>query len=187
VEPSDLLKIVVEVLERLQLPYFVTGSMASTHYGIARFTNDIDVVVDLPIERIRDFCTSFPSDDFYVSEDAARDAVLRHSQFNILHPTSGLKIDVMVPDQSAFNRSRLTRRRNEPATKDFAAWYASPEDVILKKMDWYRIGESERHLRDIAEVLQVRGDSIDRAYIESWVQELGLEDIWKAVQQKVAQ
>jgi hypothetical protein len=119
-----------------------------------------------------------------VSEDAARDAVIRHSQFNILHPTSGLKIDVIVPDRSAFNKSRRARRRSELATGEFSTWYASPEDVILKKMDWYRMGESERHLRDITDVLRVQGAKIDRGYIEAWAAQLGLSEIWAAVLQR---
>ena len=90
-EPSELLRFVVSVLERLGLRYFVTGSTATIFYGEPRFTNDIDIVVELPAERVDEFCRQFPEDDFCVSTAAADAAVERHSMFNIIHPRSGLK------------------------------------------------------------------------------------------------
>ncbi len=87
-EQSDLLRYVARVLEDMGLRYFVTGSTATIFYGEPRFTNDIDVVVDLPASRVAEFCRRFPESDFYVSEAAAHEAVLRKSQFNIIQPAS---------------------------------------------------------------------------------------------------
>ncbi|MGD1276627.1 MAG: hypothetical protein ABR964_05315 [Tepidisphaeraceae bacterium] len=185
-EQSELLRYVVRVVEDMRLRYFVTGSTATIFYGEPRFTNDIDVVIELPEERITDFCRQFPEGDFYVSEAAAHDAVRRNGQFNIIHPASGLKVDVIVPASSPFNQSRFARIRRVHAGKDFEAFFASPEDAIIKKMEYYRQGGSEKHLRDITGILKTSPEQIDTAYIARWVQTMGLDDIWTAIQERTA-
>ena len=116
-EQSELLRFVVSVLERLNLPYFVTGSTVTIFYGEPRFTNDIDIVVDLPAAAVEEFCRQFPEDDFYVSQQAASDAVRRRSQFNIIQPRSGLKVDVIVPAASEFNRARFAASQESPGRR----------------------------------------------------------------------
>jgi hypothetical protein len=184
-EQLDLLRYVARIIEGMGLRYFVTGSTATIFYGEPRFTNDIDVVVELSEQRIVDFCRRFPQDEFYVSEAAARQAVLNKGQFNIIHPASGLKVDVIVPEPSPFNESRFVRVRRLHAADDFDACFASPEDAIIKKMDYYRHGGSEKHLRDIAGVLKTSRDQIDMAYITRWAQEMGLGDLWSAIQERM--
>lgn len=179
-EPSELLRYVITVLERLGTRYFVTGSTASIFFGEPRFTNDIDIVVDLkPGDEAR-FCAQFP-EEFYVSEEAVRRAIARKRQFNVLHPASGLKVDVIVPADTLFNRSRFSRIQRIRPEADFEASFASPEDVIVKKMDFFREGGSEKHLRDIAGILKISGHQLDYGYIESWAETLGLETIWKTL------
>ena len=184
-EPSELLHFLVKALERLQLRYFVTGSTVTVFYGEPRFTNDIDVVVDLPEAAVTEFCRQFPGDEFYLSEEAARDAIRRRSQFNIIHPRSGLKIDVMIPVASEFNKSRFDRMRKVQAGADWEACFAAPEDAIIKKMEYFREGGSEKHLRDIAGVLKTSGSGIDMDYIERWARALAVADIWHAILQRV--
>ena len=177
-EQSELLRHCTTVLEQLGLRYFVTGSVATIFYGEPRFTNDIDIVVDLPSSRISDFCRAFPSEDFYVSEEAVRRAISRKGQFNVIHPASGLKVDVMIPSEDAFNRSRFARIRRLRPASDFDTAFASPEDVILKKLEYYREGGSEKHLRDIAGVLKISGAQIDLTYIDEWASRLELSEVW---------
>lgn len=180
-EPSELLRRVIEVLERMGLRYFVTGSMATIFFGEPRFTNDIDIVVDLPAGRIPEFCAAFPAPDFYLSEETVRRAVSRRGQFNVIHPSSGLKVDVMVPADSPFNRSRFSRVGRVRPAPDFDATFSSAEDVILKKMEAYREGGSEKHLRDIAGVLKISGAHLDHGYIAEWADRLGVADVWKEI------
>jgi hypothetical protein len=180
-EPSELLRYAIQVLEKLGLRYFVTGSTATIFYGEPRFTNDIDIVVDLPPGRVEELCAAFPSSEFYVSEEAARRAVSRRGQFNVIHPASGLKLDLMIPAESSFNQSRFARVRRLHPAPDYDAVFASIEDVILKKMEYYREGGSEKHLRDIAGVLKISGGAVDRGYIEDWAERLGLEEIWQTI------
>jgi uncharacterized protein (DUF1330 family) len=180
-EPSELLRFVVSVLERLGISYFVTGSTVTIFYGEPRFTNDIDIVVDLPAEAVAEFCRQFPEDDFYVSAAAAREAVRRRSMFNIIQPHSGLKVDVIIPAPSEFNRARFARARRVQAGEEWDAAFSSPEDAILKKMEFYREGGSDKHLRDIASVLRTSGAAIDTAHIDEWASTLGLTDLWRAI------
>ena len=180
-EQSELLRYFTAVLEQLGLPYFVTGSVATIFFGEPRFTNDIDIVVDFPASRISAFCEAFPSNDFYMSEEAVRRAVTSKGQFNVIHPASGLKVDVMVPSPSAFNRSRFARARRLRPAPDFEAVFATPEDVILKKLEYYRDGGSEKHLRDITGVLKISGAKIDLVYVDEWSRRLGLSDVWTKV------
>ena len=111
----------------------------------------------------------------------------RRGQFNVIHPRSGLKVDFMVSGDSPLDRSRFLRARRLSPGPDFQASFSSPEDVILKKMEFYQEGRSEKHLRDIAGVLKVSGDQIDRSYIEDWVSRLALEEVWQEVQRRRSQ
>jgi hypothetical protein len=180
-EQSELLRYCTKLLEQLGLRYFVTGSVATIFFGEPRFTNDIDIVVDLPADRISELCGAFPAADFYVSEESVRSAVSRKGQFNIIHPASGLKVDIMVPSEDAFNRSRFSRVRRLRPAPDYEVVFASPEDVILKKLEYYLEGGSEKHLRDIAGVLKISGPEIDFTYIDEWAARLGLYEIWGKV------
>lgn len=182
---DELLRRVVAVLEDLELPYLLTGSIATTLYGEPRFTNDIDVVVDLPARRIEEFCAAFPSDEYYLDEESVRRAVDRHRQFNVIHPRSALKVDVIIPPPSAFERSRFARARREAPATDFTAVFSSPEDAIIKKMESYRDGGSDKHLRDIVGVLKIGGEAIDREYIGEWAQRLDVQEIWQRILQRI--
>jgi hypothetical protein len=180
-ELHDLLERLVAALERLQIPYLITGSVAAMAYGEPRLTNDIDVVVDLHESHVRDMLAQFPPDEFYLSDEAIRDALARKGQFSIIHPASGLKIDVMVQQGTPFEQSRFERARIVHFTDVRGAYFASPEDVILKKMQYYREGGSEKHLRDIGGIMKVSAGAIDEAYIGQWADQLRLREIWDAL------
>jgi hypothetical protein len=184
-EPADLLRHACDLMDRLQLTYLVTGSTATIAYGEPRFTNDIDILVDLPPDRVAAFCAGFPENQFYINPTAVADAVRSRHQFNVLHPASGLKIDFIVLSDSEFDRSRQGRARSLPVLTDRLVSFASPEDVIIKKMVYYQEGGSEKHLRDIAGVLRVQGDALDRGYIETWVGKLGLSAIWQTILDRI--
>lgn len=180
-EQFDLRAHLIEVLERLGLDYFITGSVAAIFYGEPRFTNDVDVVVRLPPDAVSRFCAQFPAPDFYVSEEAATRAVRSCGQFNIIHPDSGLKVDVIVPDDSPYNRSRLARKQRGRADPTHDAFFAAPEDVILKKMQYYQEGGSEKHIRDITGILKLSWDRLDASYVREWAARLGLTEIWETI------
>ncbi len=182
---DELLRHVVDVLERLELRYFVTGSIASIYYGEPRLTNDIDVVVDLADQNIPAFHAAFPQEDFYLSVEAAARAIRTHGSFNILHPSSGLKIDVIVPEKTLFNHFRFQRTKRVQAVEGLESSFSSAEDVILMKMEFFRQGSSDKHLRDITGILKLSGDQLDIDYIENWADQMGLETIWRTLRSRV--
>jgi hypothetical protein len=185
--PTNLLQFVADVCGRLQLPYFVTGSVAAGFFSEPRLTNDVDVVVDLNQYNVVEFCNQFNPDVYYVSTDAAREAVNLHSQFNILHPESGFKIDVMIPADSAYSRNRFARARPVKMVSGTTVMSSTPEDVILKKLEYYREGGSEKHVRDIASLLKVGVKEIDRYYLDQWALRLGLKDTWDEMKKRTQQ
>ncbi|MHB8893744.1 MAG: nucleotidyltransferase family protein [Candidatus Geothermincolia bacterium] len=183
--PSELLEHVVAVFERLGIPYLVTGSVAAMAYGEPRLTNDIDIVAGITERHIPGLLEAFPAADYYLYEAAVRDAIRRPGQFNIIHPASGLKIDVIIRRDTAFDHSRFGRIRRIHPAENFEADFAAPEDVIIKKMEYYREGGSEKHLRDITGILLTSASDVDRPYIEHWAQQLGLSEIWEAIEKRL--
>lgn len=165
IQQDELLRLLIEILERHRLRYFVTGSVAAIYYGEPRFTNDIDVVVDLSKPQIKDFCAEFPTGEFYVSEEAVERAVERHGMSNVIHIRSSLKIDIMIPENSLFDHSRFQRAARVKPDDGYEAYFATAEDVIVKKMDFFREGGSEKHLRDITGIIKVSDQKLDHEYI----------------------
>jgi hypothetical protein len=108
-EPSELIKYVCRVLEGLSVRYLITGSQATIAYGEPRFTNDIDIVAELSMATIDEFCAAFPDSDFYLNWPAAHEAIRERGMFTIIHPASGLKVDVIVPKGTLHDHLRLAR------------------------------------------------------------------------------
>lgn len=172
---------VVEALERLGVPYGVGGSVASSAYGRARSTLDVDVVADLGPEHVRAFVTAL-SAGYYVDEAMIRDAVSRHASFNLIHLGTMTKVDVFVLEDRAFDRSAFSRRREdtlEPGAGARRFWLTSPEDIVLHKLEWFRKGGgvSERQWADVVGVLQVQGPALDWDYLGRWARDLGVDDL----------
>jgi hypothetical protein len=184
-EQIDILRHTVDVLERLQIPYLIVGSFASIAYGESRFTQDIDVVVALQTKDVPAFVTAFPAPEFYLSESAIRDAIRDSFQFNVIHPASGNKIDFMLPKPGPWPSLHMSRGRQVRLLPDRDVRVAAPEDVIIGKLWYYAEGGGDRHLRDIAGILRVTGEGVDRAEVERWARQLGYLDIWQQIIQKV--
>lgn len=183
---AEILRYVVEALEALTIPYMIGGSQASIYYGEPRFTRDIDLVAELEPAHLPGLRDRFPAPEFYLSDEAMREAVDTRGQFNIIHPASGLKIDIFVNKDTPYDRLRMERRQRLPLVPGQNAWFARPEDVILYKLIYYREGQSELHLRDVVGILRVSGDELDRPYVTEWVERLGLRPLWEAVLKRAA-
>lgn len=170
---------VLRALERCRVPYMIAGSVAAMLYGEPRLTNDMDVVVELAPEHVEPLLSLFQGDDYYApSAEFVRAIVANGGAFNIIHVASASKVDLIVRRHNEFAVREFSRRRPLPFTEEFEAFVATPEDVILSKLLFYREGRSEKHLIDIAGVLRVSAGQIDERYIESWVLRLGLGDAW---------
>jgi len=185
VRQIELLRFVVEVLDRLGIRYAVVGLYASGAWGEPRMTRDIDIVIDLPMLQADSLCGVFPDDEFYVSRAAAIEAVHQRSQFNVIHPKSGNKIDFMIAKSDEWSAAQLSRRKLVAFEADTRGYVATPEDVILGKLMCYLDGGSEKHLRDIAGVMNISGETLDRTYITRFAGQFGAGDVWRAILERV--
>ncbi len=185
--PFELLQKIVETFEGLQIPYLVTGAVASMAYGEPRLTNDIDIVAAIFERHIPGLLKAFPEDEFFITEDMVREAIKNQSQFNIIQPASGLKVDVIIKKNTPFDTSRFNRKRRLSPSESYQADFAAPEDVIIKKMEYYKEGGSEKHLRDITGILKISGDEVDRDYISEWSKRLELTEIWNAILKRLGE
>ncbi len=183
--PEMLLYTLVDLFERLNVPYFVTGSVAAMTYGEPRLTLDVDIVAELREEHVPAFCETFAPPDYYVSGETVRAAIRTHRQFNVLHITDGVKADIIIPKNTEFNQSRLKRRRPKQVGSRDGVIIASPEDVILKKMEYFQEGGSEKHLRDIVSMLKISSTMIDQDYIAHWAMTLNVQDVWQMILRKL--
>lgn len=166
----ELLQDCLRRLNRINVAYYLTGSMASNYWGIPRTTHDLDFVVQLPPSAVPRVIQEF-SDDFYIEEAAVRAAYQPPHQFNAIDTRSALKVDFWLPKSEPFDRVMLKRR--VPVTLfGESAWVATAEDVILHKLIWNRISPSDRQLGDAAGVVAVQADSLDKNYLKQWAQEL---------------
>ncbi len=184
-EQSDLMRTVVRSLETLRIPYMITGSQASAYYGEPRFTRDIDIVADIKPGQVNEFAAFFPPPEFYCDKDMIAEEIATRGQFNIIHAGSGLKIDIILTKKTAFSQTEFSRRKRSAVFPDQEGAFASPEDVILKKMEFYKEGGSEKHLRDITGILKISGEELDLRYIEDWAGRLGVMEIWTAVKNRL--
>jgi hypothetical protein len=176
-----LIRDVVGYLEAADVPYFITGSIASAYYSEPRLTRDCDMVVNMSLSDASKFTQAMVRQGYYASEEAARDAVSRLTSFNVISAEEGFKVDVMVHDDDGYEGLRMKRRRRATLLDNLPVWISTPEDVILKKLEFYREGGSDKHLRDIASMLRISGDSIDRTYLEHWGARRGVLSQWRHV------
>ena len=176
---------VAETFERLGVRYHVGGSVASSAQGVARATLDIDLVADIGDSDISGFVRDLEK-EYYLDEQAIRDAVRRRSGFNLIHLETMMKIDVFVLktrpyDREAFGRMIADTLQEGDDARKF--YLATPEDIILNKLEWFEMGNrvSQRQLHDVIGVMKVQGDTLDRAYMERWALEIGVLDLLNEV------
>jgi hypothetical protein len=179
--PSALIP-VTEVLERLGIRYCLGGSVASSAYGIARATLDIDLVAELREEHVGPLVESLQR-TFYIDAEMVQQAIQHQSSVNVIHLDSMMKIDLFVPKSRLYDLQSFERRQRIPIEGLAGAhefYLASAEDIILQKLDWYRQsgGVSERQWNDVLGVLKVQASNLDFAYLERWARELGLDELF---------
>lgn len=173
---------VTSLLNAMDVPYVIGGSVASTVHGLVRTTLDVDIVVDLKTQHIERFVAGL-SEQFYVDETSVRRAIERQTSFNLIHLETMVKIDLFLPKDRPFDRQQLARRISEQIIpdSDSALWILTAEDVILAKLDWFRQGGgvSERQWRDILGVIKTQGDRLDNDYLLREAARLDVSDLLK--------
>lgn len=180
---AELSLLFVRPLNRLRVRYFVSGSVAAILYGEPRLTHDVDLVVFLREAEIARLLEVFPSPAFYLPPAAIIAAEIARPQkghFNVIHADTGFKADFYTAGRDelhgwAFRNARQLAYRGEPVI------VAPPEYVIVRKLEYFREGGSEKHLRDIRSMLAVSGDTLDRLALQDWVQRCGVSAEWQLV------
>ena len=179
-EPISVIISVTKVFEKLKIPYLIGGSLASTIYGLVRTTQDADIVAEMKLSHVRSFILALKS-EFYLDEELITYSVIHNSSFNIIHRRTMFKVDIFVPNESPFQQSQQNRAQKQILFDhpEITAYFASPEDTILAKLDWFRKGNevSERQWRDILGILKLRQGDLDLKYLQKWAIELNVGDL----------
>jgi len=179
--PTEVLRRITVALDSAGIPYMLTGSFASVFYGSPRSTQDIDLVISATKEQLRQFVATLPGGEYYSDLGAALEAHGRESMFNIIDMRTNWKIDMIVRKSRAFSREEFGRRQSV-SLEGVPLFVASAEDVILAKLEWSKLAQSQRQIEDAAGILRIRTDLLDRSYLDKWVRELGLTKGWNEAQ-----
>jgi hypothetical protein len=179
-EPIEVTLKVTDVFEKLGVAYLIGGSLASTLHGMIRTTQDSDIVADMRQEHLQPFVAAL-QDEFYIDAEMIADSIQRSASFNIIHRESMFKVDVFTPRPRPYLQSQFARAQRQAFTfeTEISAKFASPEDTVLSKLEWYRLGGevSERQWRDILGVLKTRSGDLDLKYLQTWAKELKVSDL----------
>jgi len=176
--PGGLLRTIVAALEAARIPHMVVGSFASTAHGEPRTTRDLDLVIDPSLDQLNRVIGALDPERFYVDPDVARDALRRRSMFNVIEIATGWKLDLVIRKARPFSIEEM-QRRTITKILGMDVPTATAEDTIIAKLEWAKLGASDRQLEDVAGILRVRGAELDLDYIERWVTELGLAEPWR--------
>jgi hypothetical protein len=182
-ESSEAIQVafyITTLLDSLGIPYVVVGSMASIVHGQARTTLDVDILADIQQNQVDRFVAGL-SDKFYVDELAIREAIKHRSSFNLIYLSSMFKVDIFLPKNRAFDQQQLNRkvRARIMPSSDESYWVLSAEDIILAKLDWFRLGSevSERQWRDVLSILKAHDTGLDISYLRQWASALEVSDL----------
>jgi hypothetical protein len=168
-------------LNKLKIPYAITGAVASIIYGEPRLTHDLDLVVMIKTGDMERFVQAFPSTEFYCPPvEVIRMEIERphRGHFNLIHHETGAKADIYLAGEDELHRWALSKRR-EFDIEGERVWVAPPEYVIIRKLEYFREGGSEKHLRDIGGMLELSSDQIDFKELEEFVHRYSLEEEWQ--------
>ena len=175
---GDVLRRMVGLLESSAIPFMIAGSFASNAYGMPRATQDLDIVIDPQPEMLEALLERLPSAAYHVDGAAAREALRTRGIFNIVDLATAWRVDFIIKKDRPFSHAELSRR---VATElhEVPVFVASAEDTIVSELEWSKASAgSETQLRNVANIVASRGAALDMIYVQRWVDELGLADVW---------
>jgi hypothetical protein len=176
------------VFDALEIRYFVGGSVASSVYGIPRTTQDVDLVADIKLSHV-ERVTNALINEFYVDADMIRDAIQRRATFNVIHLATMFKADIFIYKGDSWSQEEMTRARAEQFEApegNVTVRFASPEDTLLHKLVWYKLGNqiSDRQWNDVLGVIRIQGDALDDEYLDHWAPLLEVSDLLARARQQ---
>ncbi len=178
----DLLRHVVSILEEAGIEYMITGSIASSLQGEPRATHDLDVVVEIRDADVPVVLAAFPQPRFYAEREAIREAIRTGGMFNVIDVSEGDKVDFWMLTDEPFDQSRFSRRIRERALGiEFDV--SSPEDTILAKLRWSKLGGgTSKPYLDALRVYEVQNEVLNHPYLDDWASRLEVLDLWDRLQ-----
>jgi len=179
-EELEVLKIVTRRLREAGINYMISGSIAVNYYTIPRMTRDIDVVIELKQGDIDKFVGLF-EDDFYINRETVANEVSREGMFNLIYNRYVFKIDFIIKKSSEYQQGAFSRRK-QVLIEQSPMWFVSAEDLVISKLVWAKDSHSEMQLKDVRNLIETV-DNLDLKYIDNWVREFGLEQIYKEATQ----
>lgn len=172
---EEVLQSILERVEICGIEYMMTGSFAGNLYGVPRATQDADIVIVANENSLHQFVSSLQN-EFYADSSMALRALEEHHMFNVVHLNSGFKVDFIVRKQREYSQEKF-RRRRKAIFFGRERWFASPEDIILTKLEWSKMGESEKQFTDAVNIAKVQKLHLDREYLKKWATELNVTDL----------
>lgn len=169
----NLLKKVVVLLENKNIEYMLSGSIALNNYSIPRMTMDIDLVIELNENNVNDFLEIF-TQGYYLNKDTVKTEIKRNGMFNAIDFETGFKIDFILRKNTDFRRLEFSRKKRAKIA-DFEVWIVSLEDLIISKIEWIQILQSDKQITDIQNLL--KNPKIDIDYVKNWCNKLNLKTL----------
>ena len=174
-EEGDFLRRLVRILEDTGISYMVVGSLASGLYGQPRSTQDFDIVITPEKKQLNEFIKLF-REGYYISSEAAEDAFVMKSMFNVIDEKTGWKADFIIGKDNLFTKTQFSRRIRGDIF-GVPTIVTSPEDVIISKLIWSKASDFERQLRDALGVVLVQWETLNRDYLRKWAKDQKVEDL----------
>jgi len=182
--PIRITHLVAEIFEKLNIPYMVGGSLASSVHGIPRATQDIDIVADIKPVQVDSLVKAFEG-EFYIDADMVQDAIKYSSSFNIIYLETMFKVDIFVLKSDLVSQDEMNRRQPYQAAEysQIAFFVSSAEDIIIQKLHWFQLGGgiSERQWNDILGVFQVQKETLDYSYLQKGAKLKGVAELLEQV------
>ena len=178
VDPIAIALVVVRILDILGIDNTIGGSIASSFAGEPRSTIDIDVIASIEDTHVAALVAAL-SPEFYVDEDALRRAVRTRASTNLIHQETTLKVDLFVAGGTPLDAQQLARRQAVGVGDGQTIHVHPPEDILLQKLRWYRMGRevSDRQWRDVLGIVRVQGTRLDLEYLQRNAPILGVSDL----------
>lgn len=182
---SQVLLFIIDQLERLEIPYMLVGSFASSYWGRPRFTYDADIVVEISAGKAASLASALEA-DFYAPRFVIEEAIAKRSHFNAIHLERSFKVDFWVCSDEPYAREAFQRRR-QVTMFGRPVWVSSPEDTILSKLRWYKMSPVlNRQLQDALEVYEIQEPDLDQDYLDRWAARLEIADLLAHIRAEVA-
>jgi len=174
---SEVFHRITSALGEAGIAHMLAGSFASAYYSAPRTTQDIDLVIAATSDQLRTFVQLLSKDQYSVDLDRALEARKHQSLFNAVDMATGWKIDLIIRKSRPFSNEEF-RRRKLVNLQGRSLFVASAEDVVVSKLERVKLAQSQKHIEDVAGILRMQWDSLDRAYLEKWILELRIEAEW---------